>query len=177
MMRSRTCVTSWIVVAACALAVGACGGKILEEPGVGEGAPGQAGGGRQGGGSSGRASSGGSSGTSGSSGFDPAAPGRQEPPSSPWPEPGPAGKSGVAGACETICLRDGRCGALQSDCNAYCENEINSAAACSPEALAYIQCYADNLEVDACSALPPVCEPAYCAYTRCTGKVVPTYCR
>lgn len=158
------------VVLALALAVGACGGKILEEAGAGSS-------GSSGRGSSGTSSGGSTSGSSGFGGVDPEPPSQQEPPARSDPDPAPSGKSSVADACETICHRNGQCGAWQSDCKEHCESEISSAAACSPQAKAYIHCYADNLEADSCSALPPVCEDAYCAYTRCAGKVVPKYCR
>lgn len=144
---------------------GACGGKILEEPGAG--------------GSSGT-SGGSSGGSSGSSGFHPRAPTTQpDPPATAPPvpsAPSPPSNGSVADACETICHRNAQCGAWQSDCNAHCEGEIQAAAACAPQANAYIHCYADNLDTESCTALPPVCEDAYCAYTRCAGKVVPAYC-
>lgn len=127
-----------------------------------------------------------SSGATSGSGFDPgnASSATQEP-SSPFP-PSTAPPSGLAqtpggrtvdDACAAICERNGNCGAGQPDCQQYCADEINGASACSGEANAYIQCYAANLLDNGCAALPPVCETAYCAYTRCAGKVVPTYCR
>jgi len=89
--------------------------------------------------------------------------------------PSEPSKPTVEDACTTICDRNGQCGALQSDCYARCTDDIHTAIACGPEAATYIHCYADNLE--GCSPLPPVCEDAYCAFTRCAGRVVPRYCR
>jgi hypothetical protein len=108
--------------------------------------------------------------------------GRVEPasatsPAAPSPPPPPAeafsspAKNGDA--CATICERNGACGAETTDCVARCADDL-SASACSGEANAYVQCYAANLE--GCAALPPVCESAYCAFARCTGRVVPAYC-
>jgi hypothetical protein len=98
--------------------------------------------------------------------------------SSPPPPSGlqqPSAGHTVDDACAAICERNGSCGAGQSDCQDHCTTEINGAVACSAQASTYIHCYADNL-LDGCAALPPVCEDAYCAYTLCAGKVVPSYC-
>ena len=115
---------------------------------------------------------------------DPVASSSESSPSdSPSPSPPPPSaspfsvpsKASVEDACRTICERHGLCGAQSAGCYEECTGEIHSAAACSGEANKYIHCYADNLE--GCAALPPVCEDAYCAFTRCAGRVVPTYCR
>ena len=149
------------------LIAAACGGKIAGDPEAT----------RTGSGSSG--SSGSSGGgvspypvpsSSSSSSTEPAPP----PPASSSPLGDPS-KATVEDACGAICKRDGECGAQQPDCLAHCTSDIRGAAGCSSEGDAYIQCYASNLE-PGCAALPPACENAYCAYTRCAGKVVPTYC-
>ena len=153
----RSC-SSLAVVAIVALAPAACGGKIADDP---------------------NAPRTGSPSPSSSATSDP--PASTAAPSSPL-APDPAGfqsptTSTVADACGAICKRNGDCGALQTDCLQRCTEDIQGAAACSAEANAYIHCYADNLAAESeCTALPPVCEPAYCAYTRCAGKVVPSYC-
>lgn len=157
-----------VIAVVLASGVAGCGGKILDDSGAGGGTSG---------GRSGSAGSSGTSGTSSSGGFGPAEPPRRDDDRPGAAVPPAPSRSAVADACETICRRNAKCGAWQSDCNAYCANEINSAAACSPQANAYIHCYADNLEDDSCTALPPLCEEAYCAYTRCAGKVIPRYCR
>ena len=104
----------------------------------------------------------------------------QEPPSSPDPSTSSQGATptlppkNVEDPCDTICTRNNACGAWQPDCNQHCADDLRASSACRVEATAYVQCYAANLE--GCAALPPVCEPAYCAYARCAGKVVPSYC-
>jgi hypothetical protein len=104
-----------------------------------------------------------------------AEPPRQEP--APLLPSGPAlDEATVADACAAICDRDGRCGAWQWGCNASCESEIVASSACAPQASAYVHCYADNLQPSGCSMVPPICEQAYCAYARCTGKGRPAYC-
>ena len=98
-----------------------------------------------------------------------------EPPSPGFPsssKPSPAPTT-VSEACETICHRNGECGAWQADCNEHCLDDARGPS-CAAEARTYILCYGQNIE--GCAALPPVCESAYCAYTRCAGKVVPDYC-
>jgi hypothetical protein len=151
----------------------ACGGKIVDDGrAVGSGAGGSTGAGSSG--TSGEGS-GGSSGSSGSFGPAPA----EELPSPPSSALSPGASSGtgsVTDACETVCRRNAKCGALQTDCNDRCAEELAPRAACAGPASAFIQCFANNLPPDDCTALPPVCESAYCAYTRCTGKVVPSYC-
>jgi hypothetical protein len=92
------------------------------------------------------------------------------------PAPVPPGRAGVADACAAVCKRNAQCGAWQVDCEATCAEDIGGSSACAGEGNAYVHCYADNL-VEGCAALPPVCELAYCAYTRCAGKVVPSYCQ
>ena len=117
------------------------------------------------------------------SGVDPApAPSPTPPsPSAPFGTPPasgvaePNGGHTVEDACAAICERNAQCGADTPDCQASCSSEIHGASACAPQANAYIQCYASNLATG-CAELPPVCEGAYCAYTICTGKVVPNYC-
>lgn len=143
-----------------AVLAAACGGKILDDPNAKHDGM--------------RDDFAGSS--SGSGGVTTPAP--ADPlPTPPEPSPTPTGsRPTVEDACGVICERNGKCGALQTDCLSRCADEIHGAAACSREANAYIHCYADNLE-PGCAALPPTCESAYCAYTQCAGKVVPTYCR
>ncbi len=101
------------------------------------------------------------------------------PPPSPSPSSSsatsPGDRPSVEDACGAICDRNGRCGADQTDCKERCADEISGASSCSPQANAFIQCYAANL-LEGCASLPPVCESAYCAYTICAGKVVPAYC-
>jgi hypothetical protein len=133
-----------------------CGGKIAEEPGEGPDT-------RSG---TGTGTGGGSEGTA----FVVPAPS-----SAPSvPPPSYPSKPTVEDACRTICERNGQCGALQGDCYERCTGDIHGASGCASEANAYIHCYANNLE--GCAALPPVCENAYCAFTRCAGGVVPEYC-
>lgn len=141
------------------LITAACGGKIAEDP---------------------NATRTGSSGSSGSQvSPDPLPSSSSTDPGPPSPAPssafGDPSRASIEDACGVICKRDGECGAEQPDCLARCAGEIRGAARCSSEGNAYIQCYAGNLE-PGCTSLPPACENAYCAYTRCAGKVVPTYC-
>ena len=101
----------------------------------------------------------------------------QEPASSVAADPGGLPQGVTARSedpCATICERDGACGAGQTDCHQHCADDLRGRA-CALEATTYLRCYAENLE--GCAALPPVCERAYCAYTVCAGKVVPSYCR
>jgi hypothetical protein len=142
------------VVALSLSALPACGGKILDE-GRSAAPPGASG----------------DFGDQMSRASDDQDPVAVPPPGLPQPT-----KSTSGDACDTVCHRNGECGAWQSDCNQSCTDELRPGAACSAEAGAYIHCYADNL-IDGCAALPPVCEASYCAYARCTGKVVPSYCR
>ena len=164
-----TAFLSLVVRVVSVLACGACGGKIAGDNGNAAGGSDPTG-----------------AGGKSSSGVDPAPSGSAEP-SSPFTAPPPSaapssglgkpsGGRSVDDACAAICERNGQCGAAQSDCQERCTNEIDGALSCSAQANAYIHCYANNL-VDGCAALPPVCEGAYCAYTTCTGKVVPSYCR
>lgn len=92
------------------------------------------------------------------------------------PPPTEPSKAHVGDVCGTICRRHARCGAHQDDCAEHCAEETREAGFCSPVAKAFMQCYADNIEPDSCTVVPPVCEEAYCAYTRCAGKVGPSYC-
>lgn len=161
-MRSTSLVACSLAFATLATLAGtaACGGKIADDP----------------------EARGGSSGSSGRIVDLPAPTLPQDP--APTPSPAPSfqppstptspSKPTVEDACKTVCDRNGQCGALQDQCYARCTEEIHSATSCTSEASAYIHCYANNLE--GCSALPPVCEAAYCAFTRCAGRVVPRYC-
>ena len=139
------------------LTAAACGGKIADDPNAPR--------------------TGGASGTSSAGDVDP---GTAAAPSTPEQTAQPFGaaqssKATVEDACGAICRRNGECGAYQGDCLERCTADILAESSCSPQANAYIHCYADNLE-PGCAALPPVCEQAYCAYTQCAGKVVPDYC-
>jgi hypothetical protein len=143
------------------LALTACGGKILDE------------------GRSGAAGAAGAASAAPSGGFgDDTTRSSDDQEPVPVLLPGlqqPDGKSSVADACATICERNGKCGAWQSDCYERCTDDLRSSSSCAGEASAYLHCYADNLE--SCTQVPPVCEPAYCAFRRCEGKSGPSYCR
>jgi hypothetical protein len=76
--------------------------------------------------------------------------------------------------CATICESNGGCVGGLKDCIEHCADDLRTPS-CTAEARAYLGCYADNVQL--CSELPPACESAYCAYTLCAGKVVPSYCR
>lgn len=105
-----------------------------------------------------------------------------EPPSTttleaaPAPPPARGAKSTSADPCAVICEGNGGCVGGQSECYRRCAEDLASAS-CAVEATAYVGCYADRIEGEGCSALPPACEGVYCAYTRCAGKVMPAYCR
>ncbi len=104
-----------------------------------------------------------------------------EPPSTTTLEAAPAPpvrskQSTSADPCTVICEGNGGCVGGQSECYRRCAEDLANAS-CALEATTYVRCYADRIEGEGCSALPPVCEGAYCAYTRCAGKVVPAYCR
>jgi hypothetical protein len=150
-----------------AFASGACGGKIADDPAA-----------KLDDDNRGASGSSGQNGSGNGPSQTPATSGSDIPSPTPFhdPTPEPSSKPSVMDACDTICKRDGQCGALQTDCLSRCTDDILAAADCSSEGSAYIHCYADNLQ-PGCAALPPICEPAYCAYTRCAGKVVPNYCR
>lgn len=104
-----------------------------------------------------------------------------EPPSTttleaaPAPPPPRGATSTSADPCTAICEGNGLCVGGQTECSRRCAEDLANAS-CAAEANTYIRCYADRLEGEGCSVLPPVCEGAYCAYTRCAGKVVPAYC-
>jgi hypothetical protein len=134
-----------------ALLLAACGGKILDERGGG-------------------APSSGAGAPSTSS--DEATPAPQRAPGLGSSSPSPAPRSGDP--CTTICESNGGCVGGQQDCIERCAEDLLTPS-CGAEARAYLGCYADNVQF--CSQLPPACEGAYCAYTRCAGKVVPSYCR
>ncbi|MBX3187846.1 MAG: hypothetical protein KF819_12560 [Labilithrix sp.] len=141
-------------VVAVVVGVVGCGGKIAGDAEGGE------------------ASS--SSGSSGASWSPPV------PSPEPSPPPPPARPSrdekdlSLERACAIICERNGKCGADKMDCVDDCVAEGRSA--CGAEATAYRQCHGAHIDDTSCVALPPVCEPAYCAYTRCTGIYTPPYC-
>ena len=103
-----------------------------------------------------------------------------EPPSTTMleatPAPPPGTRSASADPCTVVCEGNGGCVGGQSECYRRCAEDLASAS-CAVEATTYVRCYAERIEGEGCSALPPVCEGAYCAYTRCAGKVVPAYCR
>ena len=84
-------------------------------------------------------------------------------------------KSTSGDPCTVICEGNGGCVGGLGECYRRCA-EDRASERCSAEANAYLRCYADRIEAERCSALPPACENAYCAYTRCAGKVVPAYC-
>jgi len=134
--------------AVAALVLCACGGKVLDERAGGVGS------------SSGAGTSPAASGDEGasSSGLVPT-------PTKPHSED----------PCATICEGNGGCVGGQRECLRRCGDDLGSAS-CTLEARVYIGCYADHIENEGCSVLPPVCESAYCAYARCAGEVVPGYC-
>lgn len=138
-------------VSAFVLFLSACGGKILDERGGG-----------------GVASSSGD-GTSPAPSSD-----EGQPASGLGSAPSPT-KSHSEDPCATICEGNGGCVGGQSECLRRCGDDLGSAS-CTLEARVYIGCYADHIENEGCSVLPPVCEDTYCAYARCAGKVVPGYC-
>ena len=95
----------------------------------------------------------------------------------PGPAPASTSSRSVADACGVVCDRKAQCGALQDRCAETCASQIG-VGACAPAGNAYIQCWADSFsDQSSCLVLPPVCEQAYCAFTRCAGIVVPDYCR
>jgi hypothetical protein len=164
---------AFVGLAAFAVPLAACGGKIAPD-------------GRSSSGGDPTASGATSSGSSTGVVFPPPAPSSSDQPSWPLtPSPSPSSPTGGLGqpgamptvddACAAICERNAQCGADSPDCKDTCSSEIHGASACAAQANAYIQCYASNL-ASGCAELPPVCEGAYCAYTICAGKVVPDYC-
>ena len=77
-------------------------------------------------------------------------------------------------ACETVCDRNARCGAgYKPDCLDRCRADATSR--CASSAIAFTTCWARTTD-EGCGELAPECEPAYCAYTRCTGIASPPYC-
>jgi hypothetical protein len=91
------------------------------------------------------------------------------------PPPSVPSALSVEALCAAICDRDGRCGADNGSCAERCTKEL-TVGGCAASADAYLQCWAVNLQ-PGCTALPPACEDAYCAYTRCARIATPPYCR
>jgi hypothetical protein len=77
-------------------------------------------------------------------------------------------------ACSIICLRNGRCGALQDGCEERCLTDATST--CGPDYRSYATCFARGIVEGQCAAIPPDCERAYCAWLRCSGQPELDYC-
>lgn len=91
------------------------------------------------------------------------------------PNPAPSSSASpspsIGEACTKICARDGMCGARTDACEERCLAKASAGCGASE----WLRCYAERL--DGCLALPPACEPAYCAWAACAGEPVPDYCR
>jgi hypothetical protein len=79
-------------------------------------------------------------------------------------------------ACQAVCERNGLCGANPNDFECVDRCLAESRGACGAVSTTYWVCFGERAESSKCAELPPDCESAYCAYTRCMGQPIPPYC-
>ena len=76
-------------------------------------------------------------------------------------------------ACRITCQHFESCGAADATCLSRCHEDVADDA-CGGAATTYFVCFAAR--ADACG-LPDACRSAACAWTKCNGREVPSYCR